>query len=213
MWQVTPAVPADTPALSEVIAEAFGDLPPAWWLIPGPGRRHEVFPGYFALLIEHALATGTVHTTPGRTAAALWLPVPATGPTPPRSDYPARLAQTTGPDAARFVAFDAALDTHHPTGAAHHYLAILAILAVHPSAQGQGIGTALLAAHHTTLDRAATPAYLEASTERTRAWYLRHGYTSHGQPFHLPGGGPPMWPMWRPAATAPAPPPARPGTG
>jgi ribosomal protein S18 acetylase RimI-like enzyme len=210
MWQVAQAGPADTSALSQVIAEAFHDLPPSWWLIPSPGRRREVFPGYFALLIEHALATGTVHTTPGRTAAALWLPVPATGPTPPSNNYPARLAQATGPDATRFAAFDAALDAHHPTGIPHHHLAILA---VGPGAHGQGIGTALLHAHHTTLDSAGIPAYLEASSQRSRAWYLRHGYTGTRPPFHLPGGGPPMWPMWRPAATAPAPPPARPGTG
>ncbi len=76
---------------------------------------------------------------------------------------------------------------------------------VRPGAQGQGTGTALLHAHHATLDQHATPAYLEASSERSHAWYLRHGYTDTGQPFHLPGGGPPLWPMWRPA---PSPPPA-----
>jgi GNAT superfamily N-acetyltransferase len=202
MWQVTPAGPADTTALSQVIAEAFHDLPPAWWLIPGPGRRREVFPAYFALLIEHALATGVVHTTRGRAAAALWLPVGADGPGQPGNGYRARLAQVTGPDATRFVAFDAELDDHHPTGTAHHHLAILAD---RPDAQGQGIGTALLRAHHATLDQHATPAYLEASSERSHDWYLRHGYADTGPPYHLPGGGPPMWPMWRPAA---GPPPA-----
>jgi GNAT superfamily N-acetyltransferase len=89
----------------------------------------------------------------------------------------------------------------------HHHLAILA---VRPDAQGQGIGTALLRAHHTTLDGTDVPAYLEASSERTRAWYLRHGYTDHGQPFHLPEGGPPLWPLWRPGAPVP---PARAGSG
>jgi ribosomal protein S18 acetylase RimI-like enzyme len=202
MWQITPATPADTTALSQVIAEAFHDLPPAWWLIPGPGRRREVFPGYFALLVEHALATGVVHTTCGRTAAALWLPVGAEGPGQPGDDYRARLAQVAGPDAIRFVAFDAELDDHHPTGTAHQYLAILA---VRPDVQGQGIGTALLRTHHAALDAAGTAAYLEASSEHSHDWYQRHGYTDTGPPFHLPDSGPPLWPMWRPAA---GPPPA-----
>jgi ribosomal protein S18 acetylase RimI-like enzyme len=207
MWQITPATPADTGVLSQVIADAFHDLPPAWWLIPSPARRREIFPGYFALLIEHTLATGVVHTTPGRAGVALWLPVGAEGPGQPDNGYRARLARITGPDHARFAAFDAALDRHHPTGTPHQHLAILA---VRPDAQGQGIGTALLHAHHAALDQHATPAYLEASSERSHAWYQRHGYTDTGPPFHLPDGGPPMWPMWRPAA-GPPPAPARGG--
>jgi GNAT superfamily N-acetyltransferase len=138
---------------------------------------------------------------------ALWLPVGAGGPSQPGDGYSARLAQVTGPDTARFLAFDAELDDHHPTGTAHHYLGILA---VRPGAQGQGIGTALLRAQPATLDQHATPAYLEASSERSRAWYLRHGYTDTGRRFDLPDGGPPMWPMWRPAA-GPPPAPARGG--
>jgi GNAT superfamily N-acetyltransferase len=206
-WPVTQAGPADAGVLSQVIAEAFHDLPPALWLIADPGRRRLVFPGYFALLVEHALANGIVYTTPGRAAAALWLPVPATGPAPPGDGYPARRAQATGRAAARFTAFDTMLHQHHPTGAAHHHLAILA---VRPDAQGQRIGTALLRAHHTTLDQAGIAAYLEASSERTRAWYLRHGYTGHSEPFHLPEGGPPLWPLWRPGAQLP---PADAGSG
>jgi GNAT superfamily N-acetyltransferase len=196
---VTQAGPADTSVLSQVIAEAFHDLPPSHWLIADPAQRRAVFPSYFALLIEHALTAGIVHTTPGRTAAALWLPVPATGPTPPGDSYPARLAQATGHAAARFTAFDTLLDAHHPTGTTHHHLAILA---VRPHTQRQGTGTALLHAHHAVLDQAGIPAYLEASSERNRTWYTRHGYTSHGQPFHLPEDGPPMWPLWRLPAPA-----------
>jgi GNAT superfamily N-acetyltransferase len=78
-------------------------------------------------------------------------------------------------------------------------------LAVHPHHQRQGLGSALLRAHHATLDQAGLPAYLEASGTRGRALSLRHGYTDTGRPVQLPGG-PAMYPMWRPAsrpATAP----------
>jgi hypothetical protein len=48
------------------------------------------------------------------------------------------------------------------------------------------------------LDDSGRPAYLEASSPRARDLYLRHGYLPRpGTPFHLPDGGPPMWPMWR----------------
>ncbi len=192
---VVAADAADLDALSQVIADAFHDLPPARWLISDPAARVAIFPGYFRLLVEHALATGLVHTTPDRTAVALWLPVSKDGPGPPGEDYPARLAQVTGRWAARFTAFDTMLDQHHPTGTAHRHLAVLA---VRPAAQGQGTGTALLHTAHTALDAAGTWAYLEASAPRNRALYRRHGYRPlPGAPFHLPDGGPPLWPMMR----------------
>ena len=72
----------------------------------------------------------------------------------------------------------------------------LAILAVRPDRQGQGTGTALLHAHHAILDTEGIVAYLEASDERTRGIYLRHGYADYGNPITLVGG-PSMYPMVR----------------
>jgi GNAT superfamily N-acetyltransferase len=190
---VVAAGAGDVEVLSQVIAEAFFVLPPSRWLIADPAARRAVFPGYFQIFVEHALATGTVHTTPTRTAAALWLPVPASGPAPPPG-YDARLAAATGPWHSQFTAFDAELDRHHPVGTAHHHLALLA---VHPDHQGQGTGSLLLA-HHAALDRAGIPAYLEAATVRTRRLYTRYGYILRSDaPIRLPSGGPTMWPMLR----------------
>lgn len=190
------ATGADLDVLSLVIADAFADLAPSRWLIPDPAARREILPGYFRLYVEHALASGVVHTTPGRTAAALWLPFapdPAT-PAGQAVGYHARLAAVAGPWAERFLAFDAALDRHHPADLPHQHLAILA---VRPDLQGRGTGTALLRAQHAVLDSdPGMPAYLEASDLRTRHWYLRHGYTGHGPPIQLPQG-PLMYPMWR----------------
>jgi len=183
---------SDADQLSHVIADAFFDLAPSLWLIADPAVRREIFPGYFRIYVEHALTAGIVHTTPGRTAAALWLPADA----PPPADYEARLTAATAPWTSRFTAFDEALDRHHPAGTPHRHLAILA---VRPDRQGRGTGTALLRAGHAALDADAIPAYLEASSSRSRDLYLAHGYTLRpGAPYHLPDGGPPMWPMWRP---------------
>ena len=104
-----------------------------------------------------------------------------------------RGCRPTSPYTDRFRGFDKALERHHPAGTPHHHLAILA---VRPDRQGQGIGTALLHAHHATLDHAGMSAYLEASDLRTRRLYLAHGYTDHGPPIHL-AGGPLMHPLWR----------------
>ena len=180
---------ADLDVLSQVIAGAFHDLAPSRWLIADPEGRRQLFPGYFRLYLEHALASGTVHTTAGRTAAALWIPSGQDAP----DGYDMRLAAVTSPWTSRFVAFDAALDRHHQAGVPHCHLAILA---VHPDQQGRGIGTALLHAGHATLDDEGVAAYLEASGPRSRRLYLAHGYTDHGPSIQLPGG-PLMHPMWR----------------
>jgi GNAT superfamily N-acetyltransferase len=189
--QIVRASDTDTAVLSQVIAEAFFPLAVCQWLIPDPDARRAAFPGYFGLYTEHALADGLVETTPGRAAAALW--IPGTGPSAPPEDYPGRLAALTGPHLPNFQAFDQALDAHHPAGVFHHHLAILA---VRPDRQGQGIGTALLAAHHAVLDEQGIPAYLEASDERTRRLYLDHGYADHGSPIDF-AGGVSMFPMVR----------------
>jgi GNAT superfamily N-acetyltransferase len=199
-----PAVPAaiaitagaaDADALSQVIATAFHDLPPSRWLIADPGERARIFPGFFRILVDWALADGTVTTTPDRDAAALWIPAGHHPPSPP-ADYPDRIAAVAGPRASRFEAFDTTLEEHHPVGSPHEWLAIIG---VHPARQGRGLGSALLRARHRDLDRDGRPAYLEAASPRARDLYLRHGYALRpGAPFHLPDG-PPMWPMMREA--------------
>jgi GNAT superfamily N-acetyltransferase len=199
---------ADIGVLSQVIADAFFPLAPCQWLIDDQAARRDIFPGYFRMYVEHAMADGLVHTTPARDAAALWLPLGPQLPGPP-DGYDEHLAEITGPWVERFAIFDAELDDHHLTGVEHHHLAILA---VRPGRQGQGTGTALLDAHHAVLDEQGMTAYLEASDERTRRIYLRHGYADYGTPIQLPGGlvaggdhltagqpadGPRMYPMVR----------------
>jgi GNAT superfamily N-acetyltransferase len=189
-----PAGPGDLDILSQVIAAAFLDLPPSRWLISDPAGRARAFPGYFRILLDWAMAAGTVTTTPARDAAALWIPA-LSGPPASPPDYPVRVAAVAGNRADRFAAFDAALEEHHPAGPAHEWLAILA---VRPDRQGQGVGPALLDARHRDLDRAGLGAYLEAATPRARDLYQRHGYALRpGAPLHLPEDGPPMWSMWR----------------
>ena len=177
--------------LSQVIADAFFDLAVSQWLISDPAARRRIFPGYFRMYVEHALADGIACTTADQAAVALWLPAGGE-PAGPADGYDERLAAVTGPWTGRFRAFDQELDRHHPAGFAHH----LAILAVRPDRQDQGLGSALLRARHAALDRDGVPAYLEASDLRTRRLYLACGYADHDPPIQLPDG-PVMYPMMR----------------
>ena len=45
-------------------------------------------------------------------------------------------------------------------------------------------------------DADGMPAYLEATTLRSRALYERHGFRLLDV-VHMPDDGPPMWRMWR----------------
>ena len=202
---VVEAEPDDAAELSDLIAMAFHDLPASVWLVPDAAAREELFPDYFRLYVDQALATGTVYTTPDRTAAALWIPYREDGHDgddghADDSEYGARLAEVTGTRVDRFRAFDAQLERHHPSGGSHDHLAILA---VHPKLQGRGIGSALLEAHHRVLAGSEEPvaAYLEAASIDSRRLYARHGYRDLPKPIPFPDGVPAttmMYPMWRP---------------
>ena len=85
------------------------------------------------------------------------------------------------------------MEGRHPRKPPHWYLAIMGVA---PEWQGRGIGSKLMHPALETLDAEGTPAYLEASTVRSRALYERHGFEVTGE-FNFPSGGPPLWQMWR----------------
>jgi GNAT superfamily N-acetyltransferase len=190
--------PVDTDEITEVLTAAMSDGPVARWMAPDPDDRREYAPEYFAIFAEHAVRFGEVYATvdpiDGRlSGVALWFPL--TRAIPPPVDYDRRLKEASGPAFDRASQLDALLEEEHPI-VPHHYLAFVA---VRPERQNLGIGSAMLARHHSRLDRAGLPAYLEANDPRNRELYLRHGYQSR-PPIMLPGG-PPVWPMWRPPYT------------
>lgn len=61
--------------LGAVIAEAFHDLPPSRWLISDEADRRKIFPYYFRLHLDDAVAGSVIHTTPERSAAAALAPI------------------------------------------------------------------------------------------------------------------------------------------
>ncbi|WP_113701375.1 GNAT family N-acetyltransferase [Nonomuraea lactucae] len=181
----------DAGAVAELIATAFASLDAVSYLVPDPEGRHEIMTAHFRILVDHAVEHGEIDVIDDGPAVAVWFPRTAPLPDPP--GYERRLAEATGPWVERFRALDALFDKHHPVEPHHH----LALLAVHPPRQGQGLGTALLRHHHARLGR--LPAYLEASSPRSRDLYLRHGYRPREE-FALPDGSA-FWAMWRPAGT------------
>jgi ribosomal protein S18 acetylase RimI-like enzyme len=74
----------------------------------------------------------------------------------------------------------------------------LPVIGVDITRRGRAYGSALLRHGLDRCDRDGVPAYLEASTSRSKALYERHGFEEVGV---IQGGtSPPMWPMVRPPA-------------
>jgi GNAT superfamily N-acetyltransferase len=190
--QIVRAAPGQAESVAALIALAFMDLPPTIWLVADEVERRLRLEANFLIFVEHAFTHGHVELSEDHTAAAVWFHQDGDREIPPPPSYEDRLAASAGPHLDRFRALDEAFAEHHPHEPHHH----LAFLAVQPDRQSRGVGSALLDAHHRRLDEAGVPAYLEASTTRSRDLYLRHGYRLMGEPFYLPDG-PPFWPMWR----------------
>jgi ribosomal protein S18 acetylase RimI-like enzyme len=190
------ARPGDAAAVSSVLAAAFTDDPVFRWLVPDDGARPVASQGFFDLVTEVLAPHDDAWTTAdGVHGAALWVPY---GREPMPEDAAAvfgtRVAELFSPYGDRVEQLMGAVLAVHPAEP-HEYLWFLG---VEPAAQGQGIGSSLLAPVLGRADRAGHPAYLEATSPRNRALYERHGFVA-AAPIAVPGG-PPLWPMWRPAA-------------
>ncbi|MEV4411235.1 GNAT family N-acetyltransferase [Catellatospora sp. NPDC049609] len=187
--EAAPAV--DTAAAGRLIAGAFQQLAVSAWLMDDAAERERIMGVQFGWFAEHALKYGAVDTI-GDDAVAVWFD--ATTDAPWIDGYDERLAELAGPHLARFTLLDEVFAAHHPHGRPHFHLALLAVA---PGRQNAGLGGRLLTRRLAQLDADGVAAYLEASTTGSRDLYLRHGFELMGEAYHLPGGGPPMYPMWR----------------
>jgi GNAT superfamily N-acetyltransferase len=133
------------------------------------------------------------------TGAAVWAPPGATFGPEEDARFEASLV-VAGGDLDRLGGLVGLLDAHHPARP-HYYLALMGVI---PDRQGSGIGGALLRAVLDSADRQGVPAYLEATSPRSRALYERHGFVIHAE--LRTADCPPLWAMWR--GPAPQPPPA-----
>lgn len=182
---------ADGALVGEILAQAFFDDPVITWAFPDDDRRRELLPDVFSVFVEGFLPAGEVRITADPIGAALWMPPVAAAADEDPEEMVRRIEALIGAGAERFLELVALMDEHHPHEPAYYLLAI----GVRPASQGTGVGSALMRPVLEQCDRDGVAAYLEATSERSRKLYERHGFEAIGR--FAPTGAPPLWPMWR----------------
>ncbi|MFE0982603.1 GNAT family N-acetyltransferase [Streptomyces rochei] len=192
----------DRDTVVRLLDEAFQDDPVSGWVFPGEEYRRRTHHRLMGAFTDIVLADGWIDLTEDGAACALWLSVPgeedASGepdeePAEDAEDVPAQVREAVDPDNERVESIARLTEDIHPSGPAHAYLWMIGVA---PERQGEGLGTALIASVLDRCDRDGLPAYLEASSERSKGLYERLGFACTGRVLHLPDG-PRMWPMWR----------------
>jgi GNAT superfamily N-acetyltransferase len=196
------ATAGDAAGVVDTLARAFFADPVWGWAFADAKRRIAQQSAWFELLVHSGLGNGSVWTTPGHEAVAVWVP-------PGREELceadEARLwpmlEETVGSRAALIMEVFERFEAAHPHDQRHYYLSLLA---THPGHRGRGHGMALLADGLARVDAEGAPAYLESTNPVNDKRYESVGFEVCGS-FGLPEGGPRVTTMWRePRARGPA---------
>jgi ribosomal protein S18 acetylase RimI-like enzyme len=192
--EVRKAQSGEVAELAGTLARAFHDDPVFSWLIPGDERRAKLLPPGFELFLRRLwLPHEETYTSGPLEGGAAWEP-PGTwklGVGEQIQLLPSIL-RAWGRSAPRALAALGRLEKGHPEEP-HLYLAMLGVA---PESQGRGLGSILMHPVLSRCDREGIPAYLEASSERSRDLYVRHGFEVTSEE-RLGRGSPPVWRMWR----------------
>ncbi|MCX5061331.1 GNAT family N-acetyltransferase [Streptomyces sp. NBC_00452] len=182
----------DRELVVRLLDQAFQDDPVSGWVFPGAEYRRSTHHRLMAAFTGIVLDDGRIDVTEDGSACALWLSVPAEA-HDADDDGPAQLRAAVDLGNERVELIGRLTARIHPVGRAHEYLWMIGVA---PERQGEGLGSALVQHVLDRCDREDLPAYLEASSARSRVLYERFGFELAGRPLELPDG-PLMWPMWR----------------
>ena len=187
---------SDVPRIARALARAFEDDPVMSWVFRDDSERLSRLGRGFALYLRRLwLPHDECYLIDGRrSGAALWLP-PGKWRLSPAAQLRLlpHLLRATGRNFTRLARVLHTMEVRHPEDPHHFYLAVLG---VEPELQGRGFGSSLLQPVLRRCDDEGIPAFLESSKRRNIVFYERHGFRVVEE-IQLPGGGPPLWPMWR----------------
>lgn len=193
------ALRRDVPAMTVSLCDAFADDPTLVWLWPNRDDRLRRLPYFFRAVVQGSRRHGVALHTAGSDAVSLWRPPGRVHPGPLEilQGLPS-MAKAFSAGRERSKALSKVLREHQPQDRRWWYLQFIG---VRGSAQGSGLGGAVLRDGLALADAASDPVYVEVMEAGNLAFY-RHAGFEVVDTFDLPDGGPRTWTMLRPARAA-----------
>jgi GNAT superfamily N-acetyltransferase len=192
--EVTQATPDRVDALAPVFGRAFVDEPMTQWSLSDRGNAADRLTHAFAYFLEPVLSLGLVWEVGAGNGAAVWIPPKHFDDWDVHPWSQPRITALTGDDGRRYTRFWDWVDSHNPV----EPLWQLDSIAVDPAAQGQGLGTVLVATGLALAQTDGVGAFLSTGTARNVNIYARSGFRLVEEA-DAPDGGPKIYFMrWDP---------------
>ncbi|GHD26621.1 N-acetyltransferase [Nocardiopsis kunsanensis] len=185
------ATAEDVENAADTLTAAFVDYPFTRHTIAADDHEARLREFQHLFLSEIGLPHGRVWVSDGLDAVAVWS-TPGGDAGPALERLLPCMVEIAGDRAHAHSSAEAAMEPHRPQGPAW----FLGTVGVRPSAQGRGLGRAVIEPGLAAADAEGLPAFLETSTEGNVRVYEALGFEITAE-YDLPGGGPRTWAMLR----------------
>jgi GNAT superfamily N-acetyltransferase len=163
---------------SHVLARAFYNDPLQCYTFPDPKERAKLSPAHFAAIVRYGKLAGEIWCTEGALHGVVIWGSPGRQPNEEWLEQSGLNALPTVIGSSAYARFSEVIDhvdaLHSHNVTRPHWYAM--VIGVDPSAQGQGIGSALLQPVMARADEAGIPCYLETCQPRNLPFYRKQGF-------------------------------------
>lgn len=166
---------ADLDDVVDVLTDAFVTDPTGEFLFPDPAIRARGMRAWFGVMAQAGMRRGHTYVSKNRLAASVWAPPDTNMLDRASGNKLMESVQEIGgaESVARMLALGEATGAMHPHDVPHFYLMFVGVAS---AGRGRGAGPLVIAPVLDLCDQMQFPAYLEATTRRSVAFYERLGF-------------------------------------